>query len=172
MEELRQLIRSYRDVPLSDKDIQDEMGGNANIVVYSQIQDYESIDQLIEPYGVCFILYEWKPHYGHWCLLSKHDNLLEFFDPYSGMPDDELDHVPKRFRKKLGEDHPYLCDLLRACDYDLSYNEFQFQKLSPDISTCGRWCILRAILKDLTLYQFKNLFLNAYGDDIATILTS
>lgn len=168
---VRKLLDKYNDMPLSDADVKKLMGNHANIVTYSQIRNYSSIDQLLGPYGVVFILYEWRKGYGHWTVLTKHKNLLEFFNPYGGMPDDELDNVNPDLRKELGEDHPYLSDLLRKCKYDLSYNEFQFQRLDHGIKTCGKWCVIRAYLKDLDLYDFQKLFHDMYADDLVSILT-
>lgn len=169
---LKRKLDKYKDHPLTDADIRQLMGNQCNIVRYQDIKKYNSIKQLLGPHECCFILYEWQPRSGHWCLLTKHKNLVEFFDPYSGMPDSELDQVPEDKRVELGEDHPYLCDLLRTCSYEISYNEFQFQKLDKNVKSCGRWCCLRCLLKDMDLYDFQRFFLSLYGDDIVTALTT
>ena len=148
------------------------MGNRCNIITYSQIRNYGSIDQLLGSWGVCFVLYEWKEHYGHWCLLIKSGKLLEFFDPYGGFPDSQLHHVPEAMKVKLGEDYPYLSRLMMHFEGDLSYNEFQFQKLDKETKDCGRWCILRAELKDAPLKVFADLFKGLYGDQLATFMTT
>lgn len=169
---LKRKLDKYKDYPLSDADIRQLMGNRCNIVRYRDIKKYNSIKQLLGTYECCFILYEWQERSGHWCLLTKSKNEVEFFDPYSGIPDSELDQVPEDKRIELGENHPYLSDLLRNCKYEICYNEFQFQKLDKGIKTCGRWCCLRCLLKDMNLYDFQKFFQGMYGDSVVTSLTS
>jgi hypothetical protein len=80
--------------------------------------------------------------------------------------------VDPLMRKSLNEDKPYLSILLKKCPYELTYNEFPFQTLDNGVKTCGRWCCIRALLKDMDLYQFKKLFLTYNADEIVTLLTS
>lgn len=172
MNSIRKVIDKYKDIALSDSELSQLMHGQANIVRYRDIKNYKTVQQLLEPYNVCFILYEWKEHYGHWCVLIRHDNLIEFFDPYSGFPDSEIHQIPEPFRTESGQDEKALSKLLIKYTGELSYNEYQFQKLDQNVKDCGRWCVIRGLLKDLPLEDFKKLFLNVYGDDIATILTT
>jgi len=172
MDYIKSLIDEYKNIALSDTDLLTLMDGKANVVVYPDIHKYRSIDRLLGNYGVCFILYEWKPHYGHWCCLIRHGNLIEFFDPYGNWPDSCLEDVPEPYRTESNQLKPYLTNLMIKCDYDLSYNEFQFQKLDEEVKDCGRWCCVRALLKELPLKDFKDLFFNEAGDDLVTVLTS
>jgi hypothetical protein len=55
--------------------------------------------------------------------------------------------------------------------YECSYNEFKFQKLGKKISSCGRWSVLRCLLKELPLNEFKELFYGPKSDELATFLT-
>lgn len=189
--ELHQFIDKFKNTPLSDGDIESMMQGKVNIVYYPDVHKYKSVDELLHPYGCCIILYVSKPHTGHWvCLtvrpeihMKKNGNpkiILEYFNPYgsdntfgySGMPDDELHFIDDQFRIENNEDYPYLTRLILNCDYKLTYNEFPFQKLNSDIKTCGRWTVLRCLLRELSLEQFRDLFLGLYGDDLVTILTT
>jgi len=172
MDDFKRMLAEHVDEALSDAQIEEMMGNRATVITYSKLKNVTDIDQILNPYGVAFILYEWKKNYGHWCLLIRSGKLLEFFNPYGGMPDDELDNVKPELRKQLGEDKPYLSNLLRECPYEISYNEFQFQKLASGVKTCGRWCIMRAYFKDMDLYDFQRLFYDMYGDEIVTYLTS
>jgi hypothetical protein len=169
---LRKKLDKYVDQPLSDHDIERFMQNKASVIKYGYLKGVQSIDQVLEPYGVCFILYEWRKGYGHWCLLTKrNDESIEFFNPYGGLPDSELENVPHEVRRELGEDKAYLCDLLVASPYEITYNEFQFQKLDGKVKTCGRWCLIRAYLKEMDLYDFQKLFMDIYGDEIVSLLT-
>ena len=173
--DLRKIVNIFKDIPLSDGDIKELVNGRCNIIRYPDLYKYDNIDQLIEPYGACVLLYEAEPHSGHWCCLTLHDNELEFFDPYGGFPDTQLDYIHgDAYKKRSHQDKKYLSYLLLepSCTYDLSYNEFKFQKMGNTIQDCGRWCSLRIILKHLTLKEFKQLFYGPNSDDIATLLTS
>ena len=98
--------------------------------------------------------------------------ILLIFDPHSGFPDSEIHQIPEPFGTESGQDEKALSKLLIKYTGELSYNEYQFQKLDQNVKDCGRWCVIRGLMKDLPLEDFKKLFLNVYGDDIATILTT
>jgi len=172
MNQIQEILNHLKNVALSDDDLLKLMDGKANVVVYRNLSQYSTVNDLLYPYGVCFILYEWKPHYGHWCCLIRHNNLLEAFDPYGLYPDDYLKLIPEPFRSESNQVVPALTNLLLEGDYELSYNEFQFQKRSSRVKDCGRWCVVRALLKEMDLEQFRDLFLNKNGDDLVTFLTS
>ncbi len=160
------------DIALSDTQVLTLVGGKANIIMYPDIHKYRSIDELLAPHGACFILFESKPYYGHWCALIKlDDNNIEFFDPYGSYPDDSLDYIPEKFAKESFQDHPYLSYLMMKSPYQLSYNEHAFQKKGPNIKTCGRWSATRIALKDLSLEQFTKMFLRG-SDKLVTRITS
>jgi hypothetical protein len=176
MNRVKALVDEENANPLSDTEVLNElrkMGNiNANLVTYPEIKNYRTLDQLLGPSGVCVILYLWKEGYGHWVCVTKHENLIEYFDSYGKFPDVYLDEIPEPFRSQSGQTEASLSKLMKESPYDLSYNEYPFQKEADDISTCGKWVIVRALLREITLEQFKDLFLGKYGDDIVTILTS
>ena len=166
------VIKRYRNIALSNTDIENILDGKVNIVVYPELTDYDTIDELLGPYGSCIMLYETKPSYGHWCCINKiNHNTVEFFDPYSSYPDDNLDHITTKFRKESNQFFPYLTLLLYNSGYNIDYNEFQFQKHANDIKSCGRWCCLRVMLKYLPLQEFAQIFMRPDGDDFVTFLT-
>lgn len=171
MESVLKLIDEYKSIALSDADLLNKMHDRANLVTYPEIVNYKTLDELLGPYNVCFILYLWKPGMGHWCCITKHGKMVEFFDPYGNFVDNCLKDIPEPYRTESGQSEPMLSYLMKESPYKLSYNEYPFQELDEDVSSCGRWTILRGLLKDLTLEQFKYLFLDEYGDDIATLLT-
>jgi hypothetical protein len=153
----------YEDIALSDKAILDLLDNKVNIVLYPNLYKYHNIDEVIGPYEASILLFEAKPSYGHWCALFKVDNnTIEFFDPYGmattgGYPDDNLKLVPQDFAKVTNQEIPYLSLLLAKSPYDLTYNEFQFQKRNKKIRTCGRHCVFRLMNRDQSLYQYKDM---------------
>lgn len=170
-EQLRNIVE-LEQVPLSDVDVKNLMDGHCNVHLYRDLKRIKSVDELLGPYDCCMILFEWQAGYGHWICLSKHGDLVEYFDPYGKYIDYWLQEIDPVFAKESNQNHSYLSRLLIKSPYELSYNEFPFQKRSKNISTCGRWSVVRGILKDMSLNDFKDIFLNMYGDKLATLITS
>ncbi|AVL93358.1 hypothetical protein za3_18 [Zamilon virus] len=171
-------IKHYENVALSNTDILDMLDNKAQIVLYPDLINYNSIDEVLGPYGACILLFEAKKNFGHWCCLFKRDdNTIEFFNSYGGYPDNSLKFIPLHFRKISNQYYPYLSLLLLECPYELHYNEFKFQKRANDIKTCGRWCVIRILLRHLSIYEFKNFidemckYYKAKPDEIITMMT-
>jgi hypothetical protein len=168
--EIYDKLKEYEDIALSDKQVLELVNGRANIVLYPNLLNYKSIDELLYPYGACFLLFEAQPRYGHWCCITKHGNTIEFFNPYGGYPDDSLKFISDEYRKISNQDYPYLSMLLLNSPYELTYNEFKFQRKHNDTKTCGRWCAVRILTKHIDLYNFHKIFKDD-GDMKVTLLT-
>lgn len=171
---IRKALRYYEDIALSNYDILKKLNGKTNIILYPDLHKYHNIDEILEPYGVCVLLFESKKNYGHWCCILKIDNTIEFFNPYGGYPDDTLKFIPLDFRKISYQIFPYLSILLYDSPYNLTYNEFPLQKHKSNIRTCGRHCICRIMYRDLNLYEYidmLNYYKNKYAIDYDKIVT-
>lgn len=178
MQSYNDIIKKYADIALSDKQLLRLINHRANIILYPEIFKYLTVDEMLYPYDACIILFESQPNYGHWCCLFKADNnLLEFFNPYGGWPDDSLDYIPEEFRIKTNQDYPYLSKLMYESPYELSFNEHKFQKLNKNIKTCGRHCAFRLHCRILSLKEYtyfvKTLCkkLSITPDELVTIAT-
>lgn len=170
---LREILDEYKDIALSDGDIMELMDGNAVIVRYSDIRKYSTIEELLGKDDVVFILYESRPHFGHWTVLIRDQNRqIEYFDSYGKPLDYYIDKIPEPFKSESGQNEKWLSKLLLEYDGPISYNQYKFQKLDQNVKDCGRWSVLRAKLKDLPLESFKTLFKGIYSDDLATFLTT
>lgn len=177
-------IEKLINVPLTDDEINRMLHEKTNIILYRDIHKYNCIDDMLDPYNCCVILLEREPNYGHWVAVTKHNNDIEFFNSYGSSmapyPDDSLLLIDDEFRKKSFQDYPYLSELLYNSQYELFYNEFQFQKKEDGIKTCGRHCVIRCILKDLNIYEYKKfldylcekLEINYDYDFLVTFLTN
>ena len=157
-EETKQIARKA----LSDTDIRHYFP-NANIVNIPDLKQYNHIDDLIqEPTGVIFLLYESKPKYGHWVLLSKYGNTVEFNCSYGTPIDGAIKWVNKGKQQQLDLE-PYLSQLLinSKDKYNLIYNSLDLQANSPDVADCGRFCCQRAyfILKHQQPLKYYNKML-------------
>lgn len=174
---IRNMLDEYKDIALSDEQVMELVNGDANVILVKNLRGFDSIEELLGENDACFLLYESKEHFGHWCALvktkdkPKDKKSLEFFDPYGGSPDSQLNFITEPFLTESGQNKMLLSKLLLKYDGDLSYNEFQFQTFDKGVKDCGRWCALRIMLKELSLEMFKDLFFNIYSDDLATFLT-
>jgi hypothetical protein len=171
---LKSEIKKLEGKALSGDDIIKLCGGRVKIVVYSDLDEFTDLDDLLEPYGSVVILYRTSKNFGHWCGLNMiNKNTVEFFDPYAFTIDSELAWVDKNTRKQLEQEHTTLSHLLLASNYNIDYNHIRFQSKERGINTCGRWCSLRCIFKELTLKDFAKLFKCSKGetDWLVTYLT-
>lgn len=168
---MKDLIDYYKNIPLSGDQMLKLVNGKANIVLYSDLHNYDDIDDVLGPYKTVFLLFETKSRVGHWTCLCFKEGVLHFFNSYSGYPDDGLKYIDDEFRDVSNQDLPYLSELMYNSPYELAYNEHKFQGNNNNIMTCGRWCALFVLMKDMTLDTFAKLFNNKYGDDIVTLLT-
>ena len=145
--------------PMTDADIKHYFP-KSKILTNEEIGNYNSIDELL-PNNTdwVFILYQQSPNYGHWCLLTKKNNMLNYFDSYGGNIDDPLNWISKEKRNKLNEE-PYLTELINNSNYDCEYNGVDFQSENSKISTCGRHCCLRLktlLNNDLDMDEYIDL---------------
>lgn len=172
------IINKLKEVPFSGNDIRDALDGNVKIIRYEEIHKFKTLDELLNPYDSVCILYQTKPNYGHWCCLFKHRyndiDTVEFNDPYGYKIDEQLEFINADFRKKSNQDYPYLARLMLESPYKLTYNNKKLQKRADDVSSCGRHCSLRLILKDTPLKQYQDFLMSGglNADDKATYLTA
>ena len=168
-----QTVKQFEKIPLSDKDVYNFFKNEVNILTYPELNKCQSIDEVLGPYGACVILYETRPHYGHWTLIFKtKDNELEFFNSYGGYPDLALSNIPIKFRMETNQYIPYLSQLIIKSPYQLNYNEFRFQK--EGVSTCGKHCCIRLHFRYLDIYQYHtmmNIIKKNTGYDYDAIVT-
>ena len=170
------LIRKIEAISLSNDEVMELINGKANLIQYPQLYGINSLDEILEPYGACVILYLTRQNYGHWCCVFKLDNnSVEFFDPYGLFPDEELKfRMDPNFRKRSHEDIPMLSYLLDSSPYNLSFNHHKFQKRISDVKTCGRHTAMRLICRNISLDDYINLFTNNKydADFLVTMLTA
>lgn len=140
---------------ISDADIINITGIN-NIIRYQDIKNYNDIDDLLKKNVlVCFILFETKNNYGHWTVIFRNNNLIEFFDPYGFLFENQKLYIEQEeFKDPIN----YLSILLKKSPYQISYNELKFQNIKDkSIGTCGKWCIIRYLNRHRGLYDFEKM---------------
>ena len=136
-----------------------------NIYTYEDILGYQSIESLLGSKDACIILYQIQENYGHWILLMKHINHIEFFDPYAFKPDEELKLSTYNLKMHRGKMIPYLSLLLSKVPYPVHYNKVQLQKYKKNVNDCGRHCVVRYIYRNMEISDYV-LFIgkNNMGD--------
>ena len=111
---------------------------------------------------ILFMDHRSKKQVGHFCLLFKSKNGIEFFDPYGlGLQNVTSITRSRKNLQKLLEGHHF---------YN---NRVKFQKLADSVQTCGRWCITRWNAAHLRPKEFERLMFDRrlIGDDIVVLMT-
>jgi hypothetical protein len=150
--------RDVMSYPLSDGDINKILKPDTKILVYPDLENVSSIDEIFDPMGRCMLLYPVSSEFsGHWVCLMKRGNSIEFFDPYGNAPDTELEWVSKAKRRAMNIEEPTLTRLMKESGYKTTYNSHDFQEDHKSVNTCGRHCIVRLVFKHLTLDEYRKL---------------
>ena len=173
------IIKRYEAIALSNKDMAKMLNHENKLVLYPDLHKYDNIDDVLGPHGMCTLLFESRPNYGHWTCLWKFDkDTISFFNSYDGLPDDSLEYINNKYKDESHQNYPYLSRLLYDSSYKLTYNEYAYQKHGQDIKTCGRHCIVRLWARKLDDDQYHKYitdFINKYhlkdADEFVTILT-
>lgn len=168
-------LKSLEDISLSNDEVLKLVDGQANLIQYPQLLRINHIDEILNPYGACIVLYLTKENYGHWTAIFKlNKNTLEWFDPYGLQPDEEqYFKMDPKFRKKVGQDYPHLLELLYNSGYNITYNQHQFQAHKSDVKTCGRHTAVRLMCRDMSLKKYyKMMHSTKYTpDQLVTLIT-
>ena len=160
MDKLKQRMK----IPLTDGDIRRILGKDTKIIKYGDLDEYDSIDDLLGDANHVVILIETEINSGHWVALLRYpnSNFVEWFDSYNLYPDDELNYVNLKMRKTLDELKPELSYLLDECPYTVIYNNTDLQEWAPQVNTCGRHVCLRILNGHKTLPQYIN-YIKSFG---------
>ena len=168
---MEELVKYLNKKSLSNFDILKLTNNNTKIIVYPELKDYNTIDEVLEPYGSAVLLYLTNKNYGHWvCIIKQPNNIIEFFDSYGYKPDHQLKFVNEQTRKHLKQTVPHLSYLLYNSPYKVVYNDVKLQKKKKDINTCGKHCALRIVLKHINIDDYVDLF-NNYKVDPDTLVS-
>jgi hypothetical protein len=134
---------------ISNEDICKYLGPEANnkIVKYGDLDNYKNIEQLVNNNDYIIILIESELNIGHWTVILRYNNFIEWFNSYGLIPSVDIDYIDDRINKMLDQDIRHLNILLNECKnrYDIIYNKKPLQKLDENVATCGRWVLMRII---------------------------
>jgi hypothetical protein len=146
-EELKRQIKEE----ITDSDLTRYFGKRdfKNILKYSDLKNYKTLQQLL-PRNKSWkvILIESTYNQGHWTLLMRYNDTLEWFNSYGTFPSLELDYISDIQNDRLNQDIKYLNILLTKGlkMFKIIYNKKKLQKLEEGVNTCGKWVILRLMM--------------------------
>ena len=152
------VVKDAEQIPLSGSDLERITENKSNIIKYSDLHQYNSIDDVFEGKESVIILYLKKSNFGHWCALFKapwKPETLYFFDSYAFQMDQEIAFADEQLRLHQGKQVPHLTHLVQKSNYYLEQNKFQYQSKQHDINTCGRWAAHRLRHMDMTGSEYK-----------------
>ena len=152
-------IYRAEDYELSGDDIMRITDHKTKLILYSDLEQVNNIDEILYQYNCCVILYQLEINVGHYVCLIKHkNNTLEFFDPYGMFIDEELKYSKYNLRRHKGVVTTHLTALIDKSNYKLISNDLKLQKFKEHVNTCGRWVCMRIRFKDVSLKRFAELF--------------
>lgn len=152
------IVKNSEAYSLSDKEILNLTDGQCKVISYQDLENFENIDEVLEPFGATVILYQQKKTYGHYTVLIKHSNtLLEIFDSLGVGLDKELEFSEYNKRRHGGVAVPHLTNLIEASKYKIEANLVQLQNDSKDVNTCGKYSAIRIKFRELSLKQFVKM---------------
>lgn len=140
---------------LSDADIRQLLGSDASVIPYPELGKMSDIDQCFDRKGRCILLFlREDANTGHWCCLLRHQDHIEFFDPYGDPPQAQLKGIPQSRLEQMGEGQPFLTRLLKKKGIPVMYNTHAFQQMKNDIATCGRHCVVRCMYSEMPIEKY------------------
>jgi len=130
---------------MTDEDIRRYLGSNFPIIKYSQLNNYNHINELLKKDNdCCIILIENVPSSGHFVSICRRGDIIIQFDSYGSSIDRELNYVTKIMKKILGEHKNEMNELIKRSDMKTIYNKTKYQSqkkiCDEDSSICGRAC--------------------------------
>jgi hypothetical protein len=143
---------------LSDTDIKKFFNNKINVIRYNELNNVDSIDEVLQPYGRCIILIE-SEKTNHWVLLQyinkpNNEPYILFFDSYGISVGNEFNEIPKSIQRMTQQDRNVILKLLIDSPLKIHYNQYRLQKLKNGVNTCGRWCCVKGLLSDMTEDEF------------------
>ena len=139
------VVEEIIEEPMDDSDIR-AYYPNAKIMRYSDLKDYKTIQQLLpKDKSYVFLLYQHAPNNGHWVLVMRYGNTIEYFCSYGSKIDQPLTWTNPKARVMLGEATPYLTNLLNKAkgEFNVIYNPVAYQAKGNDKATCGAHDVMR-----------------------------
>ena len=143
---------------LSSDDITSYMKNDCTIMKYEELDRYNNLRDIFWHSRYVFLLYPITETFGHWVLVSLHNNNVEVYDSFGIFIDTEHEHGTRAMPK-------YLSDLLikSPSNIKLSYNSVRQQVW--DTNYCGYHCLSRAFNIRMKLDKYNDMLKNTNNPD-------
>ena len=147
---MQSFLNRKRTEPVSLEELQDILP-DFTTILYDELEN-KPISQLLQDKSGAILFYDMhsrnggKLAVGHFSLVLKQGGEFEYFSSYGFSPFQEIDKTrsdPKKFTKLFPQ--------------NMAINKTRFQRIK-NTDTCGRWVLLRAKFKKLSLKKFAKLF--------------
>jgi hypothetical protein len=168
------VIKNSENYSLSDSDLLNLTDNKVKVLSYSDLENFNTIDEVLEPFDAVIILYQQTKISGHWSsIIKQKNNVIEIFDSLGIALDHELEFSEYNKKRHGGVPIPHLTNLLNKSKYKVEVNLTQIQIDSKHINTCGRWAGLRVRFRDIPMKKFIDMFKNGKNspDYMVTALT-
>lgn len=141
--------------------------GKAKAMVYDDLRLVSHLEQLFDKTSCVFVLLQIKgavSPVGHWIALIKHRDHIEHFDSYGLSVDQEI---------ALTYEKHYLTDLIDNSRTNVVTSQKKLQAVREHVNTCGRWCVLRCLLKNINMREFYDFISSSdtHPDMVAALTT-
>ena len=154
---LLDLARSLVSVPVSMEQLRRALPG-VHVVLYDEIPEMP-LDEWLRsaPERGAIILYRWSDRYGHFIAATLDTKGgVNLFDSMAGGPDSLRDRLSEETAAALGQDSLRLLRDIRLMSVEAQkkarYQDKRVQ--APRSETCGRWCALRVIFREIDEDEF------------------
>ena len=162
MNTLEQLVKRSQSKELSGRDIDRMLNGTCPIIPYSSLYRYNNIDEILGENQCFILLYELNPGQGHWvCMFRDQNGQLVFYDSLGYKMDDEL-HFINDYRRQKGEGLETKELTRLVYPEKVISNTEEVQEDKKNIATCGKYAVLRILLRHLDNDEFNDIFM---GDE-------
>ena len=149
------VMREAEKLNLSGKDILTITKGKCKVMLYEELEQYNTIEDAMGEHGAIALLYQEQKFFGHWACVLDQGNYIEIYDSYGVPVDDELKFSEFNMRKHEGTIQPHLTVLLNKSGRKVIHNSRKLQLLRQNVNTCGRYCALRILMRDLPMDKFN-----------------
>jgi hypothetical protein len=158
---LEDVVKNGEQYALSGSDMLDLTEHKYRVYKYQDLENVNSIDELLGRNGGFILLFQNTASSGHWVTVFKiNDKTLEFYDSYGLNVDEELEFTEFNRRRHQGKVVPHLSHLLNNSRYNVISNDYDFQGKEnlTQTQTCGRFCGYRLRHRNIPLKEFQDLF--------------
>ena len=133
-------MKQIKFISMDDGDIKHYLP-DARLMMYKELKGIDDIEILLTTHKSYFIiLYPVQSESnGHWVVLTRFNDVIEYLDSYGNEPDFPLTWYNKQIE-------PYLTNLLNKTKLEVVYNTIDFQDKKDDkMATCGAFVVFRVL---------------------------